>query len=199
VTKHGRSRLRRAAGGVLACVGIRYFDLYRCETLLPPSGAPATALTVRPALPEELPELRRRIWGDARHDRDDERALALGGECWLALQDGQVAGCSWINRRVIDLPGLFTRPLERGWAYQSHSNTVPEFRGRGVFQTLIRVVGTQLARDGFTGVVNYVDAWNLPSIAARTRTGATLTRTRYIKLPFVPPLCWRQPADPGVR
>ena len=126
-----------------------------------------------------------------------QRAFRVGSTCYVALADGAIAGYSWVNREIIDIPGLLTMKLPEEGAYNYNSFVFPEYRGCKVFQCLIARVAADMKTEGKAFVANTVNADNAPSVAARQHTGTKFRRCRILKPRFLPPLFLGRALRPG--
>ncbi|MFH1681732.1 MAG: hypothetical protein ABIH26_13955 [Candidatus Eisenbacteria bacterium] len=184
-----KSPVRLWIAGVLARIGIRYFDLLYGRTDLRSSSVRTVSspleLRIRAAGEEDMRRIVERS-GDET-DGDFRAALALGGACYVALSEGSIAGYTWVNRNLIPVRGLPPLPLPAGSVYSYKSHVFPEHRGKKVFQGLLAEVYREMKNEGFSVAANLVDVKNAASIQARRRVGASFRRVRLVKLPGLKP------------
>jgi ribosomal protein S18 acetylase RimI-like enzyme len=179
-----RSSLRRQLGRCFSHLGVHNLEVYQGRTEIAQLIAQVAGHARPQAQCASVADLSEIVeHSEAPTRARIEAAQRRGSECWVLRIDGALAGYTWIPRSVVDLAPIVVLPLARGEAYQHLSYTFEPFRGRGVFQQLIRAVALQLAREDFAWIINYVDRDNTPSIRARQRSGAQLSRVAWIKLP----------------
>ncbi len=97
--------------------------------------------------------------------RDDTEG---GQRCFAAMWDDQLAGVLWVFDERHPSHFLDLRPgeVELGGAH-----VLPAFRGRGLFQLLIRSACSTLIAEGYTTFYAVVDERNLASRTAFERCG----------------------------
>jgi RimJ/RimL family protein N-acetyltransferase len=87
---------------------------------------------------------------------------------YLASWDGMVAHISWIFDS--EHPSPLVR-LKSGEAEVAYSHTLPPFRGRHIFSSVLSVILDDLARQGYSRIYAHVLPDNTPSIRAFTSAG----------------------------
>lgn len=181
--------LQRVASRLAGFFGIRFYDLYYVEksllTEIETVDSPIE-LIVREATAQELEAIIEKLGPKTR--KNFRNAGAIGSTCFIALHKGNIAGYTWINRRHIDLVGQIAAKLPAEGSYSYNSYVFPEYRGKRVFQSMIRLVYLKMQQENRKFTANLVDKDNLPSIAARERFGATFQNARFLKLPGFRPL-----------
>jgi ribosomal protein S18 acetylase RimI-like enzyme len=185
----GKPLLQRAASRLAGFFGVRLYDLYYVEkNLLTEIEAVESPieLTIREATDQDLETIMDRLGPKIR--QNFQNAGAIGSICFIALHQGNIAGYTWINRRYIDLVGHIAAALPAEGAYNYNSYVFPEYRGKRVFQSMIRLVYLKMKQENRKFAANLVDKDNQPSIAARERFGATFQSARFLKLPGCRPL-----------
>jgi hypothetical protein len=95
----------------------------------------------------------------------------------LAMRDGStvylakahdILGFSLINRSLVSVTdGVILRRLKPNEVYSHYSYTLPEFRGKKVFQKLKREIYNREFSRGVEKVISIVDVTNTPSIKAQ--------------------------------
>ncbi len=186
---YGKSSLRLAAGRLFARVGVRYYDLYYCETPLVAGtryGPLEGDFDVRPATDENLSSIQKEL--GTVIEQNFNFAGSIESRCYVALSKSGITGYTWINESVIHVPELPLVPVPEGYVYSYNSFVFPESRGRGVFGRLLGSVYDHMSAQGIRTIANFVDVTNAPSIAARMKLGASKTRVRVLKLPAMPPV-----------
>jgi hypothetical protein len=181
--------LQRVASRLAGFFGIRFYDLYYVEkSLLSEIEAVDSPieLTIREATGQDLETIMDRLGPEIR--KNFHNAGALGSTCFIALHQGNITGYTWMNRRYIDLVGHIAAKLPAEGSYSYNSLVFPEYRGKRVFQSMIRLVYLKMKQENRRFTANLVDKDNLPSIAARERFGATFQNARFLKLPGFRPL-----------
>jgi ribosomal protein S18 acetylase RimI-like enzyme len=181
--------LQRVLSRLAGFFGIRFYDLYYVEKSLLTeieTVDSSIALIVREATAQDLENIMERLGPKTR--KNFHTAGAIGSTCFVALHEGNIAGYTWMNRRYIDLVGHIAAKLPAEGSYSYNSYVFPEYRGKRVFQSMIRLVYLKMQQENRKFTANLVDKDNLPSITARERFGATFQNARFLKLPGFHPL-----------
>jgi hypothetical protein len=181
--------IQRIASRAAGIFGIRFYNLFYAEkslrTEIEPVASPIE-LMVREAGDQDLAAIIDRLGPKIRDNF--KSATAIGSTCFVALNEGRIAGYTWINRKNIDLVGHIVAQLPNGGAYNYNSFVFPEFRGKRVFQSMIHLVYTKMKQENCLFAANLVGQDNPPSIAARKRFGVIFQNARFLKLPGFKPL-----------
>ena len=103
---------------------------------------------------------------------DTETMLRKGACLWVVYLNGELAHVSWT--RTGDKIRSYFFPMTPECVLISHSVTIPEFRGRGLFPVVLEEIVRMLAQKGFKRF--YIDCsdWNQSSKRAIERAGFSL-------------------------
>jgi len=181
--------IQRIASRTAGFFGVQFFNLYYGEKNLPSDIEPVDspiALQIRKASDEDLNAVIDRLGAKTR--KNFEGAKAIGSTCYIAVNEGKIAGYTWVNREFIDLVGNIAAKLPKGGSYNYNSYVFPEYRGKRVFQSMIQLVYMTMKQEGCMFTANLVDKANAPSVAARKRFGVIFQNARFLKLPGFRPL-----------
>jgi GNAT superfamily N-acetyltransferase len=138
-----------------------------------------SALTIRPAIPGDIPQILTFIRELAEYEREPDAARASHADllrdgfseprrfhCLIAEQGNEPAGfalyfysySTWVGRAGIYLEDLFVRPI---------------FRGKGIGKALLSRVAAAAVAEGCARLEWAVLDWNQPAIDFYHRMGAT--------------------------
>jgi len=174
----------RIAAKVSRAFGIRYHDsLYGEKNLLSelPVVTSPLALDIRKAVERELRDVALLQGGDTLSRF--EFAVATGSSCYIAWVDGEPAGYSWTNNRVMMMDRHRAADVPPCGSFHFNSFVFPQFRGNKIFQCLIYHVYMDLKAQGCKFAGNFVDRENTASIKARQNFGALFQPAKMVKLP----------------
>lgn len=139
-------------------------------------------LTLRPAVPSDIPQILQFIRDLAEYEREPQAAVATAADIQkyafsehplvhvtLAEWEGRPAGfalwflnfSTWEGKPGIYLEDLFVSP---------------EFRGRGIGKALLQELAARAVREGWTRFVWQVLDWNTPAIDFYEAHGAKVLR-----------------------
>ena len=184
-----KSALQRTASRLAGLFGIRFYNLYYCEKDLLSEIQDVDLpieLEINLATEEDLEAIIKRR--GPKIQKEFDQAIKFGGFCYVALSDGNIAGHSWVNPDLIDLLGMKVAKLPDGGSYNYMSYVFPEYRGKKVFQNMIRAVYTRMKKERCAFTANLVDKSNAASISARRRFGVTFQNAQFLKIPGFRPI-----------
>lgn len=181
------SLLYKTAARTAARVGIRYFDTLYGEKNLSgdiPVLQSSLDLEIREATEEEILTLARLQGGDMEHRF--RFSIDHGGDCYIALANGEPAGYTWVNKDVMTMDMIKIIDVPPGGSFHFNSFVFAEFRGHKIFQNMISQVYRDLKNQGclFTG--NFVDRENTASIKARKHFSVLFQPVRVLRIPGLP-------------
>lgn len=131
---------------------------------------------------------------DERERRAGVRRLALGHRVVLALHGpapGTVVFTMWTNPRNLNVPGLMKRALAPGQWFIYKAFTSPEHRGRGLYESGMRFVLSEMRRTGLSELVGYahvkkaISRKGLAALEFRSAGRATEVAWPGLKLAFL--------------
>jgi len=150
------TRVRRLLGRIRRRFALDVFDVF------------ARAVPAQPAL--EPPAGYRFVWGtaaqveacdplhtdlDERERREGAARLGWGHRVVLGLHGDTVVFSMWVNPRNLNVPGLIKRRLRPDQWFIYKAFTSPEHRGRKLYETGMRFVLAEMAREGLRELVGY--------------------------------------------
>ncbi len=174
----------RIAAKISHAFGVRYHDsLYGEKNLLSelPVVTSSLALDIRKAVEREIRDVALLQGGDTLSRF--EFAVATGSSCYIAWVDGEPAGYSWTNNRVMMMDRHKAADVPPSGSFHFNSFIFPQFRGNKIFQCLIYHVYMDLKAQGCKFAGNFVDLENTASIKVRQNFGALFQPAKMIKLP----------------
>jgi len=181
--------IQRIASRAVGFFGVKFYNLYYGEKNLLVDIEPVDSsieLQIHKATDKDLNTIIDRLSAETR--KNFECAKAIGSTCYIAVNDGKIAGYTWVNQKFIDLVGNIVTKLPKGGSYNYNSYVFPEYRGKRVFQSMIRLVYTKMKQEHCRFSANLVGKDNAPSVAARKRFGVLFQNARFLKLPGLKPL-----------
>lgn len=96
---------------------------------------------------------------DARERREGVARLKMGHHCVMARPvapgNAPIVFTMWINPKNINIPGHIKRRLNPHQSFIYKAFTSPEHRGRKLYESGMKFVLTQLAREGKTQLLGY--------------------------------------------
>jgi GT2 family glycosyltransferase/peptidoglycan/xylan/chitin deacetylase (PgdA/CDA1 family)/RimJ/RimL family protein N-acetyltransferase len=105
-----------------------------------------------------------------RFIREFERLFRIGAQLWMGLLDGEVAGICW-SRSGLTRPDYFV-PLETNDANILSCFVFPQFRGRGIYPTMLKYIASTLKdHSGIRRVFIDCQPWNHSSIRGIEKAG----------------------------
>jgi len=181
------SLLYRTTARTAARVGIRYFDTLYGEKDLSgeiPVFQSSLDLEIREATGEEILTLARIQGGDMEYRF--RFAVDCGGTCHIALANGEPAGYTWTNNKIMTMDMIKIMDVPPGGSFHFNSFVFARFRGHKIFQNMISHVYRELKHQGclFTG--NFVDRENTASIRARNHFDVLFQPVRILRIPGFP-------------
>jgi RimJ/RimL family protein N-acetyltransferase len=123
---------------------------------------------------------------------DTDTMLKKGACLWIGYLNGKFANVTWT--RTGDKIRSYFFPLTPGCVLISHSVTIPEYRGNGLYPAILAEIIQALAAQGFERF--YIDCsdWNQPSKRVIERVGFSLIGRGKCKRKGQ--LAWYQDAPP---
>ena len=167
-------------------LGIRYHDsLYGEKNLLTeiPVVKSPLDLDIRKAEDTEIKHMALLQGGDTLSRF--EFAVNTGSSCYIAWAEGQPAGYSWTNNRVMMVDRQKAADVPPNGSFHFNSFVFPQFRGNKIFQCLIYHVYMDLKSQGRSFAGNFVDRENIASIKARQHFGVVFQPVQIVKLPGI--------------
>lgn len=181
------SLLYKTAARTAARVGIRYFDTLYGEKDLSgeiPVFQSSLDLEIRKAGEEEILTLARIQGGDMEYRF--RFAVDCGGDCYIALSNGEPAGYTWVNKDVMTMDMTKIIDVPPGGSFHFNSFVFARFRGHKIFQSMISHVYHDLKNQGCVFTGNFVDRENTASIRARNHFDVLFQPVRVLRIPGLP-------------
>ncbi len=176
-------------GQIARFFGIHVYELYYCQKdLLSPFEPviPLLQAQVRIATSADLNSITCR--GDGEIQKAFDHNVAIGSACYVAVHEGTIAGYIWLNRRVVDLTGMYLAPLPSKNSFLHNAFIFPEHRRKRIFQFLFHAVAHEMQKAEFLSIACFVDKANRPSVEALKCTGVRFHNAVVLKLPGVKPV-----------
>jgi GNAT superfamily N-acetyltransferase len=143
------------------------------------------ALTVQSRVPRAPPigcrlgvlsadALRRAAREGAQAEMDDafiDEALARGDRCYGALLGDAVASFAWYATRPTPIDDERCVHFGDDLVYMYKAFTLPEHRGQGLHAASVTHALAAYAREGYRGLVCYIESTNFSSVRAHHRIG----------------------------
>lgn len=182
-----KSPLRRALSGWAGRLGFAYYDMLYAQTdLTQPIHLARSRVEVESATDRDretiaagLPEVPK-YWFD--------RAIEAGSVCYVARREGQIAGYTFANPRVILMLEDELEILPEGFAFFHNGYIFPEFRGRGLYPIVMGQFYTLLRSQGIRYVAGLVDRKNRPALGAGQHFAIRRESAPILYLPGLKPI-----------
>ena len=105
--------------------------------------------------------------------REFDKLFARGCELWLGWIEGEIAGICWSRGRK-NRTDWFV-PLQEDDATLVSAFVFPQYRGRGIYPTMMEtIVRTLMDHDQVSNVYADCKSWNAPSIRGLQKAGFSL-------------------------
>ncbi len=169
--------------------GFEYHDMLLSMTNLNSfCGSPTVSpqLSVVRATNQEIHELAECLTGSTRYWFG--QANHLGSHCYFLRHESQTAGYLWTNPDALVHQGIKLMDLPRSFAFLHSGYMLTEFRGKGLFSTLIREVYLELKHRGACYAVSLVERKNVYAMVASKSFPVIRHPAPILLLPTLKPL-----------
>jgi len=170
-------------------IGIHFHYLYYAENSLLGNIEAIEAsipVEIRKATEYDLNDMTKR--SNPKSGEYFEHATAIGSTSYVAINQNKVAGYIWVNRRIIDLLGMYIIDLPENGCYTHRAFVYPEYRRKRVFQSLLHSVYRDMKNKGCIFAGALIHKPNIPPIAVHKRLGAKFQNAHILKLPRIKPI-----------
>jgi len=102
-----------------------------------------------------------------------------GGVMWVAIMENELAGYFWTLFDKDNYAPYFQQfPLSSGEAVYLAGLIFPNYRGLGIFASMLRYVAFQVKEDGIQSIFTRVKVWNKASARALVKAGFNIIGTQ---------------------
>jgi hypothetical protein len=97
------------------------------------------------------------------------RYLNYGSSCFMAFDNNEIAGYSWINMSNVLMDGYYICPVSTGGVFTFGGFVFPHYRGKKVFQQIISHYCREFKDKNYFFIGNFVARNNSPALGARKK------------------------------